>query len=110
MSNNSFMLHLCVCQDMKHSGSLECTQEAMVARSELLRLVRALQTTRASYLDIRTLTHELISLACVSSETHNLQRVFCPGGIPLYRLHGYVRRQRVSVVFHPFWSETGYQF
>ena len=39
----------------------------------------------------------LISLACVSSETHNLQRVFRPGGkgSPLYRLNRYVPRQRV---------------
>ena len=28
----------------------------------------------------------LIGPACVSSETHNLQRVFRPGGTPLYRL------------------------
>ena len=57
-----------------------------------------------------------ISLACVSSETHNLRRVFRPGvggggdgGSPLYRLYGYVRRQRVCF-FQPFWSETVYQF
>ena len=52
----------------------------------------------------------LISLACVSSETHNLQRVFRPsegGGSPLYRLYGYVRRQRVCF-FQPSWSEIGY--
>ena len=37
------------------------------------------------------------SLACVSSETHIVQRVFHPGGgvTPLYRLYRYVRRQRV---------------
>ena len=51
----------------------------------------------------------VISLACVSSETHNLQRVFRPGESPLYRLYGYVRRQRVCF-FQPFWSEIGYQF
>ena len=66
------MLQLCVCQDMKHSGSLESTQEAIVARSELLRLLRALQTSRASYLDIRTMTHELISLACVQPRSQVL--------------------------------------
>ena len=35
--------------------------------------------------------------ACVSSETHNLQRVFRPGGggTPLYGLYRYKRRQRV---------------
>ena len=42
--------------------------------------------------------HFLISLACVSSETHDLQRVFRPGrgrGTPLHRLYRYVQRQRV---------------
>ena len=36
-----------------------------------------------------------ISLACVSSETHHLQRVFRPGGgggTPSYRLYKYVQR------------------
>ena len=53
----------------------------------------------------------LFSLACVSSETHNLQRVFRPGvGFsPLYRLSRYVPRQRVCF-FEPFCSEIGYQF
>ena len=40
-----------------------------------------------------------ITLACVSSETHNLQRVFRQGGggggNPLYGLYRYVRRQRL---------------
>ena len=40
----------------------------------------------------------IISLACVSSETHNLQRVFRPGAAPK------------GMVFQPFWSEIGYQF
>ena len=38
------------------------------------------------------------SLACVSSETHIVQRVFHRGGggvTPLYKLYRYVRRQRV---------------
>ena len=37
------------------------------------------------------------SLACLSSETHNVQHIFHPGGggTPLYRLYRYVRRQRV---------------
>ena len=44
-----------------------------------------------------------ISLACVSSETHNLQRVFRRGGgSPLYRLYGYVQRQRVCFFFCQF--------
>ena len=39
----------------------------------------------------------IISLACVSSETHNLQRVFRPpppggGGSSFYRLYRYVPR------------------
>ena len=39
----------------------------------------------------------IVSLACVSGETHNLQRVFRPrgGGSPLYRLYRYVPRQKV---------------
>ena len=40
----------------------------------------------------------LFSLACVSSETDNLQRVFRPGvggSSPLYWPYGFVRRQRV---------------
>ena len=39
--------------------------------------------------------HVFISLACVSSETHDLQRVFRPGGgggTPSYRLYKYVQR------------------
>ena len=44
----------------------------------------------------------LFSLACVSSETHNLQRFFHPGGggggSPLYRLYRYVPRQRAGGV------------
>ena len=37
-----------------------------------------------------------ISLACASSESHKLQRVFRPrGGTLIYRLYRYVRRQRV---------------
>ena len=39
----------------------------------------------------------VISLACISSETHNQQRVFRPGGGGggLYRLYSYVPRHRV---------------
>ena len=48
-----------------------------------------------------------VSLACVTSETNNLQRVFRPGGSPLYRLYGQVRRQRVCF-FQPFWSVIEY--
>ena len=31
LSNNKFMLQLCVCRDIEHLGSLESTQEARVA-------------------------------------------------------------------------------
>ena len=62
---------------------------------------------------------KVICLACVSSETHNLQRVFRPRGVlPLYR---YVRRiqgkvcffsrfglRSIGYQFRPFWAETGY--
>ena len=51
--------------------------------------------------------------ASVSSETHNLQRVFHPGGgggvSPINRLSRYVPHKRVGF-FYPFWSEIGYQF
>ena len=57
---------------------------------------------------------KVISLACVSSEIHNLQRVFRPrggGGTPTCRLYRYVRRIQGRVCFFlPFWSEIGYQF
>ena len=36
----------CVCRDVGHAGSLESTQETRVARAALLRLFRALQTSR----------------------------------------------------------------
>ena len=45
---------------------------------------------------------KVISLACVSSETHNLQRVFRfggGGGTPIYRLYRYVRRIQGRVCF-----------
>ena len=51
-----------------------------------------------------------ITLACVSSETHNLQRVFRPGrGVLPYMdgLYRYVRRLK-GMVFKSFWSEIGY--
>ena len=51
-----------------------------------------------------------ITLACVSSETHNLQRVFRPGmGVLPYMdgLYRYVRRPK-GMVFKSFWSEIGY--
>ena len=69
---------------------------------------------------------KFICLACESSETDNLQRVFRPeggggGGSPLHRLYRYVPRQRVCFFFFAvlvwnigyqfrpsFWSEIGY--
>ena len=46
------MLQLCLCRDIDHLGSLESTQAA--------RLTCSLNFPRAQYLDMRTLTHELI--------------------------------------------------
>ena len=61
--------------------------------------------------------HVFISLACVSSETHDLQRVFRPGaggeGIPSHRLYKYVQRSAKGhgfFVFLHFWFDIGYQF
>ena len=42
------MLELCVCRDIEHLRSLENTQEARVALGALLRLFRALQTSRVA--------------------------------------------------------------
>ena len=55
------MLQLCVCRDIEHLGSLDSTQEARVARGATLTpLSCSPNFPRAQYLDIRTLTHELI--------------------------------------------------
>ena len=54
------MLQLCVCRDIEHLGSLEGTQEARVARGALTPLSCSPNFPRVQYLDIRTLTHELI--------------------------------------------------
>ena len=57
----------------------------------------------------------VISLACVSSETLNLQRVFRPEGgggegvSPSYRLHRYVRAKGYGFLA-VLVSEIGYQF
>ena len=50
-----------------------------------------------SLMGIFIVKKRMLSLPCVSSETHNLQRVFHPWGksSPLYRLNRYVPRQRV---------------
>ena len=51
----------------------------------------------------------VISLACVSSEIHNLQRVFRPGGaVPYIGYVGMCRAKRFYGFFYPFWSEIGY--
>ena len=60
------MLQLCVCQGIEHLGSLESTQEARVALGCASRnsynsfVLSKLKFPRVQYLDIRTLTHELI--------------------------------------------------
>ena len=58
------MLQLCVCRDIEHLETLENTQEAGVALgcalATLTPLSRSPNFPRAQYLDIRTLTHELI--------------------------------------------------
>ena len=55
----------------------------------------------------------LVSVACVSSETHNLQRVFRPvgGGVGVPYI-GYVGvwGAKGYVFLQLFWSEKGYQF
>ena len=48
-----------------------------------------------------------ISLACVSSQTHNLLRVFHPVGYSPFR---YVRRQTVYGFLGVLVLDTGYQF
>ena len=48
------MLQLCVCREIEHLGSLESTQEAREPLS------CSPNFPRAQYLDICTLTHELI--------------------------------------------------
>ena len=47
---------------------------------------------------------KVISLACVSSETHTMQRVFRPRGVLPYI--GYIGMCGAK----GFWSEIGYQF
>ena len=50
----------------------------------------------------------LISLACVSSETYNLQRVFRPVALSLIQAIRVCAAPK-GMVFQPFWSEKGYQ-
>ena len=58
------MLQLHVCRDIEHLGNLESTQEARVAfgcsRATLTPLLCSPNFPQAQYLDIRTLTYELI--------------------------------------------------
>ena len=51
------MLQQCV---FEHLGSLESTQKASVARAALTPLLCSPNFPRAQYLDILTLTHELV--------------------------------------------------
>ena len=51
------MRQLCVHRDMKHLGSLESTQEARVAHEQLLRIFRALQTSRVLHISINARWH-----------------------------------------------------
>ena len=56
------MLQLCVCRDIERLGSLDSTQEARVALGATLTPPSCSPNfPRAQYLDIRTLTHELIA-------------------------------------------------
>ena len=57
------MRQLCVHRDMKHTGSLESTQEA------LTHLSCSPNLPCASYLDERTLTHEPIVISYVITNT-----------------------------------------
>ena len=56
------------------------------------------------------LPRRFISLACVSSETNNLQRAFRPGGIVPYIGYIGLCRAKGFVFFEPFWFEIGHQF
>ena len=53
------MLQQCVCRDIEHLRSLASTQEA-APRATLMPLSCSPNFPRAQYLDLRTLTHELI--------------------------------------------------
>ena len=50
---------------------------------------------RQFYTKYDLLAKDFFRLACVSIETHNLQRVLRSGFSPLYRLYGYVQRRKV---------------
>ena len=54
------MLQLCVFRDIEHLGSLKSTQEDRVRTLKPLLRSCSPNFPRAQYLDIRTLTHELI--------------------------------------------------
>ena len=49
------MPELCVHRDMKHLGSLESIQETRVAQGVLLRIFRALQTSRVLHISMNVL-------------------------------------------------------
>ena len=54
------MLHQCVYRDIEDLGSLESTQKARVALGSSYASFVLSKLPRAQYLDILTLTHELI--------------------------------------------------
>ena len=54
------MLQQCVYRDIEHLGSLESTQKARVALGNSYASFVLSKLPRAQYLEIRTLTHELI--------------------------------------------------
>ena len=54
------MLHQCVYRGIEHLGSLESTQKARVALGNSYASFVLSKLPRAQYLDILTLTHELI--------------------------------------------------
>ena len=65
---------------------------------------------RQFYTKYDLLAKDFFRLACVSIETHNLQRVFRPGAgvVPYIGYMGMCGTKGYG--FQPFWSETGYQF
>ena len=54
------MLQQCVYRDIEHLGSLESTEKARVALGNSYASFVLSKLPHAQYLDIRTLTHELI--------------------------------------------------
>ena len=96
------MLQLCVWLDIEYLGSLESTQEARVARGAILTLLSGSPNfPRAQYLDICTLTRELI----VKNETtvHILTWYFEHHLNFYYELPSKVRLE--TIIFGELWPE-----